>query len=246
MSDEESVHRYLEEGLVALLPVYRAGVEGTKVFTLVQTYELYHSLAWALELLARYCCLDLASLRRRSGRLLGVRHHIPLPFAAGLVLLPVKVRRGDTLGERTAGYVNFPQVTGVEGAASTEREANPGGETPGPPAREGGDGSNCRSRISCQGTVVIHCLNTVSTVNVKLRQGEKLREELAGRHRLLSEQGAVFKGFNGAALQELLPSCDCLLRNIMLTLLNIASPPEQAPDRRDGSCGLTGPPGRKE
>lgn len=243
MSGEETVRHYLEEGLVALLPVYRAGVEGTVVITLVQTYELYHSLAWALELLARYCCLDLASLRRRSGRLLGVRHHIPLPFSAGLVLLPVKVRRGNTLGERTAGYVNFLQVESVAGATGTLGETGQGGETPVPPARHGGDEANCRSRISCRGPVVIHSLNTVPTVNVKLRQGETLREELAARHRLLSEQGPVFNGLKGAALQELLPSCDCLLRNIMLLLLKTASPPA---DPGDGSCGLPAPPARME
>jgi hypothetical protein len=39
MSGEETVRHYLEEALVALLPVYRAGAEGTVAFTLVQTYE---------------------------------------------------------------------------------------------------------------------------------------------------------------------------------------------------------------
>ncbi len=73
-----------------------------------------------------------------------------------------------------------------------------------------------------------------------------MREEFAGRHRLLSAQGAVFNGFKGAELQGLLPSCDCLLRNMVLLLLKSASPPEQASDQGDGYCGLAGLPGRKE
>ena len=221
MNSETSIQQYLEEGLVALLPVYRAGVEGTEVFTLVQTYQLYHSLSWALKLIARYCCLDLTSLRRRSGALLGVRHHIPLPFSEGLVLLPVKVRDGDRLGETTVGYLNFLQVEGMEEATSAGAGA-PAAESPGPPLRNGGDRSSCRSRINCRGHVIIHSLNTVSTIKAKLRQGELMREESAGRQKLLSAPGQPFTGLSGAVLQGLLPSCDCFLNNIMLLLLKIA------------------------
>ncbi len=81
---EETVHHYLEEGLVALLPHYGERETGTLVFTLQQTHATAHSLSWSVELLARYLCLNLATLRRRSGKILGLRHHIPLPLSDGL------------------------------------------------------------------------------------------------------------------------------------------------------------------
>lgn len=225
MSGEEIVRKYLEEGLVALLPVYRGGVEGTEVFTLSQTYQLYHSISWSLELLARYCCVDLQSLRRHSRRLLEVRHHIPLPFSRGLVLLPVKVRDGAGLGETTVGFVNFLQIEGLEGAVS--READAAGldrivsEATGVPTeRYGGGGEKCRSRIRCRGSVIIRCMNTVSTVKAKLRQGEQLCNELKNRQQLLAVEEKGSRGLSGPALRQLLPACDCLLRDIMLLLLD--------------------------
>jgi len=139
MSAEETVPNCLAEGLVALLPVYRAGAAGTEVFTLRKTYQLYHSIDWTLELFSRYCRVDLKLLRRQSGRLLGVHHHIPLPFSEGLVLLPVKVRLGDGQGETTVGYVNFPQIEGVEGAAPAEAGRS-AGQLPGTIVRKKASG----------------------------------------------------------------------------------------------------------
>lgn len=225
MSGEEIVRKYLDEGLVALLPVYRGGVEGTEVFTLSQTYQLYHSISWSLELLARYCCIDLQSLRRYSRRFLEVRHHIPLPFSRGLVLLPVKVRDGVGLGETTVGFVNYLQIEGLEGAVSTGAGAagldRIVSETPGAlTQRCGGGGEKCRSHILCRGSVVIRCMNTVSTVKTKLRQGELLCNEMTKRQQLLAVEEKGQRGLSGAALRQLLPACDCLLRDIMLLLLD--------------------------
>ncbi|MEW5922295.1 MAG: hypothetical protein AB1796_15410 [Bacillota bacterium] len=110
---EDSVQRYLEEGLVALLPACGVEPGGTHVLTLGGTYHDPRSLSWLVELLARFYSLDLAAVRRHSGRLLGLRHHIPLPLANGLVLLPVKVRQATALEEGTAGYVNLLQVKDV-------------------------------------------------------------------------------------------------------------------------------------
>ncbi len=221
MSSEASIQQYLAEGLVALLPVYRGNVEGTAVFTLKQTYQAYHSLAWTLKLLARFCCLDLTSLRRRSGAQLGIRHHIPLPFSQGLVLLPVKVREGATLGETTVGYINLLHIEGIAETCPTGADSTAAASSE-VPVRNGGDQANCRSRINCHGPIIIHSLNTASTLKQKLRQGETIREEILNRHKLLAPQEHSFCGLSREALRQLLPSCDCLLRSIMLLLLNSA------------------------
>ncbi len=109
------IQRYLEEGLVALLPGCREGEDGgTQVYTLQGPYHDPRSLPWLVEVLARFYRLDLAAVRQHTGRLLELSHHIPLPLAEGLVLLPVKVRQAAALGENTTAYVNLLQVDGVE------------------------------------------------------------------------------------------------------------------------------------
>ena len=224
MSAEEQIRHYLAEGIVALLPVYRAGVEGTAVFTLLQTYQAYHSLSWTLKLLARFCCLDLAALRRRSSRQLGVRHHIPLPLAAGLVLLPVKVREGEKLGETSVGYVNLLQIeeTAESGPAGAGCSA---AQTPTSTEREGGDQATGRSRINCRGSIVIHSLNTLATLRLKLQQGETIRKELMSRQQLLALQAQPSSAPGTSALPQLPPTCGCPLHSLLHQLLEKPSRP---------------------
>ncbi|MEW5920668.1 MAG: hypothetical protein AB1796_06945 [Bacillota bacterium] len=56
------IQRYLEEGLVALLPGYREGEGGTEVYTLFGVYRDPRSLPWLVEVLARFYRLDLAAV----------------------------------------------------------------------------------------------------------------------------------------------------------------------------------------
>ena len=106
--NNDMILQYLEEGLVALLPDYvdcdGCGVCGTQVFTLQRVHGEQRSLPWLVEVLARFYRLDLAAVRRHTGRLLELSHHIPLPLTEGLVLLPVRVRQAETMGENTTGY----------------------------------------------------------------------------------------------------------------------------------------------
>ncbi|MEW5921682.1 MAG: hypothetical protein AB1796_12200 [Bacillota bacterium] len=52
--NDEVIQRYLEEGLVALLPGYREGEGGTQVFTLQGAHRDTRSLPWLVEVLARF------------------------------------------------------------------------------------------------------------------------------------------------------------------------------------------------
>ena len=111
---DRMIQSYLAEGVAALLPDYWGEESGTQVFTLQGVHRDSRSLPWLAEVLARFYRLDLAAVRRHTGRMLELRHHIPLPLADGLVLLPVKVRQAAVLGEHTAGYVNLLRVEKVE------------------------------------------------------------------------------------------------------------------------------------
>lgn len=205
-----AVRRYLEEGLVLLLPrgTMRAGV--TRIFTLHGLYNDTRSLPWLLELLARFYNLDLKAVRRHSGKLLGLRHHIPLPLAAGLVLLPVKVDR-ETAGEGTTAYLNLLQVKDVSPCKT-------GSAFPSPKAV--GDPVSSLSCICCGGGLNLYSLNTPATVHYKLRQGETLHEELLQRLKAASHPPVPFNGLDGEALRELLPACRCVLRNLLLLILD--------------------------
>ncbi|MEW5919834.1 MAG: hypothetical protein AB1796_02550 [Bacillota bacterium] len=232
------IRRYLEEGLVALLPGYREGEGGTQVFTLQGAHRDSRSLPWMVEVLARFYRLDLAAVRRHTGRLLELSHHIPLPLAEGLVLLPVKVRQAAVLGENTTAYVNLSQVervdavgggNGVNGENGETTEMNGGSSNGAAPSSSeqtlyaAGDPAHIRSRIICRGGLVICCLNTATTVKAKLRQGETAQQELLQRQKFTAGPAAPFAGLKGEGLRELLPSCDCLLRNFFLLLLDSAS-----------------------
>ena len=247
------IQHYLQEGLVALLPGYRGDDGGTQVYTLQGVRHDPRSLPWLVEVLARFYRLDLAAVRRHTGRLLELSHHIPLPLAEGLVLLPVKVRQAATLGENTTGYVNLIQVERVEavgggngnvgnggnraneekGETSEMSGGGPNGADPSPGEQTlyvAGEPALIRSRIICCGGLVICCLNTAATVKTKLRQGETAHQELLQRQKFTAWKAAPIAGLKEEGLRELLPSCDCLLRNFFLLLLDSASQLE--PQRR--------------
>ena len=261
----DKIQSYLEEGLVALLPSYEdsngdwGGVGCTQVVTLQGVHGEQRSLSWLVEVLARFHRLDLAAVRRHTGRLLRLRHHIPLPLAEGLVLLPVKVRQTGKLGEQSGGYVNLMYVERVEEMAGRvkadvgwERGNRRGDMADGAAAEVEGDYSTVgdsfntgwmlykaadrdliRCRIICRGGLVICCLNTAATVRTKLLQGEAARQELLQRQKVTALPAAPFAGLDGATLRELLPSCDCLLRSLLLLLLDKAARPEPEPEQRE-------------
>lgn len=113
-SNDKGVSQYLEEGLMAIIPVYCGGRGSTVIYTQDGKKRDSRSTSWLVKRLALHYSLDLASLRSRSREILGLRTHISLPFDVGTVLLPVKMRHALSPGETTTGYVNLLQVKGVE------------------------------------------------------------------------------------------------------------------------------------
>jgi hypothetical protein len=246
---EVNIQRYLEEGVVALLPVYgEEGAGETQVLTLQGAYRDCRSLPWLVELLARFYGLDLAAVRRRAGRQLELRHHIPLPLTEGLVLLPVKVRQAEIPGEITTGYVNLLQVEKVAtprqmesvggagaGAGGGAGAGAGGGTGAGATAAaaqgrraifpaDAGEAASSRSRINCNGKIAICCLNTPATVRQKLQQGEAARQELLRRQQCTPAPPALFRGLDGETLRELMPACRCFLRSLFILFLDSATP----------------------
>jgi len=91
------VETYLQEGLLAINPIYSADARA-EVLTLEGHYHEPRSVTWLLEKIASNYFLDLdfldlVSLRRHCGFLLKIKHHISLPLNDNLVLLPAKVRQ---------------------------------------------------------------------------------------------------------------------------------------------------------
>ena len=121
------------------------------------------------------------------------------------------------LGEPTSGHVNLLQVERVEAV----------------------ENGSIRCRIICPNGLVVPCLNTAATVRAKLLQGEAARQELLQRQKVTALPAAAFQGLDGAALRELLPSCDCLLRSMLLLLLEKVSQPDLGPEQREAAA-ITG------
>ena len=86
---------------------------------------------------------------------------------------------------------------------------------------------------------MICCLNIAATVKAKLRQGETAHQELLQRQRFTSGPAAPFTGLKDEELRELLPSCDCLLRNFFLMLLDSAS--SLGPEKREKATPTAAP-----
>ena len=111
--EDSSTGQYLQEGLLALVPVYQRGDAGTIIYTLRGEHEDPRSVSWVVKMTAGHYCLDLSRLRRHYSRFLDLRHNISIPLDACLVLLPVKTRRAENQGEITVGYINLLQVQDI-------------------------------------------------------------------------------------------------------------------------------------
>ena len=189
ITKSNSIEGYLKEGLLAIIPVYEQG-DRAAVLTLAGRRQEARSVPWLVEKIATCYSLDLVALRRRSGLLLNLKHHISLPMNESLILLPVKVRQALVPGETTIGYVSMLQVEGVL-----------------PPV---GEDSLWLSRVIFKSGLELDTLNTTDTLQLRLRQGEIIRSDFLKRR----DQGACFTGLSRQTLIEQLPNCDCLLRDM--------------------------------
>ena len=197
-AEHDSVETYIEEGLLAVIPVYEEGSK-TVILTLKGRRLEPRSLIWLVKKIASHYDLDLVSLRRRCGELLNLKHHISLPMSEGLVLLPVRSRRAIAAGDITIGYINLKEVKEI---AASEAESDKGDKDPDVPL----------SVVTFNSGTELVTFNTAEKLNQRLEQGEKvLRDFLRRRSR-----GARFSGVKREDLAEKMPDCDCLLLELFM------------------------------
>lgn len=225
------IEKYLQEELLALLPLYRDGAGETVVFTLQGRHQDPRGVPWLVEKLASYYSLNLLELRRRCGDLLGLRHHISLPLSERLVLLPVKVRQSAVLGETTTGFINLLQVKEIlplpvkpsSGQLSTAR-LHPGHPSGQPcsgrhPSPSGKENPVWLSQVLFKCNLKIKTLNTPETLRDRLRQGDAVLKDFLRRRS--QGRGTAFTGLSRQALLEQLPNCDCVLKDIFIELFGL-------------------------
>jgi len=188
-----NIEQYLQEGLLALVPVYEEDDYASAMLTLAGRHRDPRTITWLVGRIASYYSLDLVILRRRYGDLLNLTRHISLALSDSLVLLPFTARQAMVPGETTIGYFSMLQVEDIRL----------------PPVEEG---SPWLSVVTFKGGRELGTLNTVDRLRQRLHQGETVHADYLKRQ----SQGSRFSGLSRRALLEQLPNCDCLLRELFM------------------------------
>jgi len=212
--NNQAIQYYIQEELLALVPDYRDGECGTIVFTRLGEHRDRRSINWLIKRLAAHFSLDLSELRRRCSKLLGLRHNISLPLDTNLVMLPVKMRQAEILGEVTIGFANLLQVEEILSPSLKSRAGD--GEDGHRKKNEEQRGSEgpCLSIVLFKNGLQLPTLNTPETLRERLRQGEVVRREFLQR-RIVA--GSI-PGLSREELFSLLPPCDCVLKDLFVNI----------------------------
>lgn len=206
------VEQYLQEGLLALVPVYGEGGYTSAVLTLAGWHREPRAISWLVGRIAAFYSLDLVALRRRYGALLNLTRHISLALSDSLVLLPFTARQALVPGETTIGYLCMLQVEDIQ--------SQPAGES-----------APWLSVVTFKGGRELGTLNTLDRLRQRLRQGETVRADYLIRQ----GQGSRFSGLNRRALLDQLPNCDCLLRDLFMERFGLdapGSPEPRSPEKK--------------
>ena len=188
--------QYLDEGIIALLPIYTA-TDRSLVVTQKKEYREGRTIPWLVEKLATYYSMNINELRRLYGDLLNIKKHVIVPINDDLVLLPIKTRAAVAPGETTIGYCSLLQVDNVSDYT----------DPPGP----------WLSSIQFKTGYELYTLNTTETLRDKIRQGEQVRHHYIKRR----GQGPGFAGLSRADLVDCMPNCDCLLLDMFRSMLHL-------------------------
>jgi hypothetical protein len=106
--------------VAALRPVYREGAgDGTEIILRSgeRLWQPRRIKAVRTELAHLYG-VDLVAVRRRYGAYLERASSVPLPFAARLILVPLRLRLPRCRGDASQGYVSYHEVKEVRATAS--------------------------------------------------------------------------------------------------------------------------------
>jgi hypothetical protein len=228
------LEKYIQEGLLALLPRYQGGAGRTVIFTLKGSYPDPRGVPWLVKRLASYYSINLPELRRHCGKLLGFRQYISLPLSEGLVLLPAKVRQAAQPGETTTGFINLLQVEEIlpPAAAPSRAAGSPGvysqaasspgassrvADSPAASYRAGETNPAWLSRVLFKCGLQLKTLNTPETMHDRLRQGEIVLQDYHRRQK----QGATFTGLSRQVLLGQLPNCSCILKDFFIGIFRL-------------------------
>ena len=189
------MERYLDEGLIALVPVYTSS-DRALVVTSKGEHSEGRTVPWLIEKLANHYSMNINKLRQRYGDMLQVKKHVTIPINDDIVMIPVKTRTAICPGETTVGYCNLLQVDHV--------------------CDEEDPSSEALSLIVCRSGYRLKTLNTAETIRDKVRQGEQVRQDFL---KLRAQQGPAYVGLNINDIE--LPNCECILLDICKRLLKI-------------------------
>ncbi len=203
------MEKYLQEGLLALVPVYDQHCQA-RVVTLKESHLEERSVKWLINNLALFYSLNLAHLRKRYGAILNIKHHIAIPIESELVMLPLKLRRARIPGDVTMGYVSMLHIAGV-GSPPGSEEGGAGKEEEG-----AGDGSGpWLSVITFKNGLSIKTLNRPEKVKERLKQGEVARSDFLK----LRARGPLPRGLSSQNLVSQIPDCDCFCKDLVVGLI---------------------------
>ena len=104
-------------GLTALIPRYFHGEgNGTEVYykdgSIINDNRKVKTI---LREIAKDFAADVAELRRKYGRVIGLKQQIPIPFSPEFILVPLKVRTPKIDGDGSYGYFSLEDIMTVEG-----------------------------------------------------------------------------------------------------------------------------------
>lgn len=110
--------------IAAIIPCYTDNGDSTTLFTFDGRAACFSCRSRAvLQRLLKSLAIDLTALRRRVRGLTERTNLEPLPLSAGLVLVPLKVRRPRISGDATIGYINLYAVDKVCASAAKPYQA---------------------------------------------------------------------------------------------------------------------------
>jgi len=215
------VTRFLQEGLLAIIPVYETGEMGTLIYTQKNRQLDPRSSSWFLNSLAEFYCIELTLLRQYYSRYLGVRRNVTLPLAPEVILLPIKARKAGTLGESTVGYINLLQLKEVMPLSSSAETLSSTVEADSAQVAdffntEQSLGAAPRSLVLFKNGSVIYTLNTLETLQKRICQGRLARREFLSRH----ANSGLYPGLTHDDFINILPPCDCILKDLFIRILN--------------------------
>ena len=198
-----SLELYIKEGLVAMVPVFDNG-DKSIIYTNHGKHHEPRSITWLVEKIARCYSIDFGELRRQCGEVLDAKYHIALPITDDLVLLPVKVRRqAYEPGGTTIGYISLNPISTVD--------LPPEGET------------TWHTVIRFKNGLELGTLNTIEKVHERIRDGKKVHSEFAQ----LFSRSSPYRGLTRQVLLEVLPNCECLLKDIFINKNCLDEPGEK-------------------